>query len=193
MTSSRAVEFAEAAQQAFEFLVSEYGYTLCVEKAGSVAYEKHPLSLRVFREPNSYMIYVEIDRADTGEMYVLHEILHALAPDEVRHAQCGGSDKNSTRRCLDQLGRICRTYLGGILTMDVPTLAAIAESANQLRRKSTLEYQYGPARSRANRAWDCKDWETARKFYQEAKTALSATEQRRLDFLLKEQKRGRRQ
>ena len=67
--------------------------------------------------------------------------------------------------------------------MDEASFEKVASSAKEMRRRYTLEAQYGAIKDRANLAWERKDWETARELYDEAKPGLTSTEKRRLDFL----------
>jgi hypothetical protein len=143
------------------------------------------LAVKVFREPGSYMIYVEFRRNDTGEEYLLHEILHALAPEHEPQSQCSGADEQKADRCLKQLSQLCERHLQDFLAMDESAVAKVASSANSMRTQYTLDAQYGAIKDRANEAWERKDWEKARELYEEAKPGLSAAEERRLDFLLR--------
>ncbi len=56
--------------------------------------------------------------------------------------------------------------------------------ANEIRMTHE-DAQNAAVRDLANRAWECKNWEIARKLYEEARHALSAKELRRLNFLEK--------
>ena len=131
------------------------------------------------------MIYVEFRRNDTGEEYLLHEILHALAPEYEPQSQCSGADEQKANHCLKQLSKLCEVQLQDFLALDDSTVARVASSAKSMRMQYTLDAQYGAIKDRANAAWERKEWEKARELYEEAKPGLSATEERRLDFLLK--------
>lgn len=175
--------FEDAAAASFHFLVADYGYSLHQKQDGAVEFLRDNLLLRISRDPGSYMIYVETRRIDTGELYVLHEILNALHPDEPLSPQCSGADSVKMARCLRQLSELCQRHLQELLTLDETAFEQVRASANEERRRYTLDAQYGPIKDRANLAWERKDWETARKLYDEAKPGLSETEKRRLDFL----------
>lgn len=72
-------KFTSDVKSAFSFLVEKKGYSVDTDENGVVTFSSDCLAVRVFREPGSYMIYVEVQRNDTREAYLLHEILHALA------------------------------------------------------------------------------------------------------------------
>jgi hypothetical protein len=171
---------------AFSFLVEQQGYSVNADdQNGVVTFASDRLAVKVFREPGSYMIYVEFRRNDTGEEYLLHEILHALAPEYEPQSKCSGADEQKASHCLKQLSQLCEVQLRDFLALDDSTLAKVASSAKLTRTQYTLDAQYGAIKDRANEAWERKDWEKARELYEEAKSGLSATEERRLDFLLK--------
>ncbi len=185
MTPSEA-NFTSDVKAAFSFLVEKQGYSVNFDfESGVVTFASDRLAVKVFCEPGSYMIYVEFRRNDTGEEYLLHEILHALAPEHEPQSQCSGAEIQKANRCLKQLSQLCERQLQEFFAMDESTLAKVASSAKSMRTQYTLEAQYGAIKDRANEAWERKDWEKAQKLYEEAKPGLSAVEQRRLDFLLK--------
>jgi hypothetical protein len=185
MASSNTI-FTTKVRTAFSFLVEKQGYSVNADdENGAVTFASDRLAVKVFREPGSYMIYVEFRCNDTGEEYLLHEILHAVAPEYEPQSQCSGAHEQETSQCLKQLSQLCEVQLRGFLALDDSTLAKIASSAKSMRMQYTLDAQYGAIRDRANEAWERKDWEKARELYEDAKPGLSATEERRLDFLLK--------
>jgi hypothetical protein len=184
MTPSE-TSFVNDVKTAFSFLVEQQGYSVNADENDVVTFASDCLALRVFREPGSYMIYVECRRNETGEEYLLHEILHALAPEFESQAQCSGADEQKSKRCLKQLSQLCQRQLQDFLAMDESTLVKVASSAKSMRSQYTLDAQYGAIKDRANEAWDRKDWNKARELYEEARTGLSAAEERRLDFLLR--------
>jgi hypothetical protein len=170
----------------FRFLVEKQGYSVNADdQNGVVTFASDRLAVKVFREPGSYMIYVEFRRNDTGEEYLLHEILHVLAPEYEPQSQCSGADEQKAIHCLKQLSQLCEDQIHDFLALDDSTLAKVASSAKSMRTQYTLDAQYGAIKDRANEAWERKDWEKARELYEEAKPGLSATEERRLEFLLK--------
>lgn len=178
--------FTTSVRTAFSFLVEKQGYSVKADdKNGVVTFASDRLAVKVSREPGSYMIYVEFRRNDSGEEYLLHEILHALAPEYEPQSQCSGADEQKASHCLQQLSQLCEVQLQDFLALDDSTLAKVASSAKSMRIQYTLDAQYGAIKDRANEAWERKDWEKARELYEKAKPGLSATEKRRLDFLLK--------
>lgn len=188
MTPPNQACFESEVALAFGFLVEKHGCTLHVDMSdGAVEFRNNALAVRVVREPGSYTVSVEVHWDDTGEYYLLHEILRALAPDEVITSECSGFDIGKMKRGLAQLGQVCQRYLGGILALDTAILEKISDSAQAERTRYTLSAQYGAIKDQANDAWERKDWTKARDLYEQAKPALSVTEQRRLEFLVQSQ------
>ncbi len=183
--------FTRNVEATFSFLGRDRGFATNSDvENNAVTFTSDRLTITVFRDPASYMIYVELRRNGTGEKYLLHEIVRALAPDEASRCQCSGADEQKTRRCLNQLAQLCERHLQKFLDMDERTLEKVASTAKTMREQYTLEAQYGAIKDRANQAWDAKDWQTARELYEEAKPSLSDAEERRLDFLLKKSAGG---
>jgi|GEM_PF-5568849 len=179
--------FTRNVKSAFSFLGKDRGFATNSDvENNAITFTNDSFTITVFRESGSYMIYAEFSRNGTGEKFLLHEIVHALAPDEASQCQCSCADEQKTSRCLNQLAQLCERHLQKFLDMDEPTLEKVASTAKSMREQYTLEAQYGAIKDRANQAWDAKDWQTARELYEKAKPGLSDAEERRLDFLLKE-------
>jgi hypothetical protein len=173
------------AKESFRFLVDAYGYLPHNTKNDSVEFVKDDLVVEVFQESGSFMIYIEIGRRSTGESYLLHEILKALVPEKHLKAQCSGNGAIKMRHCLNHLSQLCQQHLHDILSSDALTWQKVEESAKIDRNRYTLECQYGAIKDRANRAWDRKEWDLARRLYEESKPILSNTELKRLDMLVR--------
>lgn len=186
MMTPNETSFASGVESAFNFLVERHGYSVDADdESGVVTFGSDCFTVKVFRDPGSRMIYVEFQRNDTGEEYLLHEILHALAPEDEPKGQCSGANEAKANRCLSQLSQLCQQHVQDFLAMDEATLEHVALSAKSMRTQYTLNAQYGAIKDRANEAWERKDWKKARELYEEAKPGLSSAEERRLDFLLK--------
>lgn len=169
----------------FRFLVNDHGFSVDESTASSIKYSKSFLLITITWNAYAYEIDIDFRREDTGEEYSLYEVVAALAPSEEWQMRCSGADSVKMKRCMFQLSHLCRFYLQDFLTMDESTLTKVALSAKSMRTQYTLDAQYGAIKDRANEAWERKDWKKARELYEEAKPGLSATEERRLDFLLK--------
>jgi hypothetical protein len=178
--------FGSDATEAFRFLLEKQGCSVQIDADNPVVvFANDDFEFRLFREPGSYMIYCEVRCKDTGEDYLLHELLRSLAPGEELNAQCSGADEQKMKRCLKQLGQLCERHLQSFLSMDESTHKRVATSVESTRARYTLHAQYGAVKDLANQAWDRKDWKKARELYEEAKLALSPAEERRLSFLRK--------
>lgn len=181
--------FESTAREAFDFLIGQYGYQVAVDQTeGSIVFLNDSVAVKVFREPRSFMVYVELLFRQVNQSYLLHEVLHVLAPQDEAQSQCSGASEEKLTSCMTQLGDLCQRHLRQVFANDPAMLEMIAQSAAEVRKRYTLEAQYGAIKDRANLAWDRKEWERARELYRQAKPALSVGEQRRLDFL--ETKRG---
>jgi hypothetical protein len=178
------IEFSSGVMETFGFLVDQYAFVVSSVEQDAVKFANDDLILEVFREPRSFMIYVQLCYLSTGEVFVLHEILKALVPEKKLTAQCNGMDSVGMLNCLNRLSQICRQNLHHVFVGDKSTLQNVALSARKDRRTFTLECQYGPIRDRANLAWDQKDWAAAKNRYEESLPILTIAEKRRLDFLI---------
>ncbi len=178
-------EFCAAVIESFGFLIERYGYAPRTNGQDSVKFAKDELEVEVFREPMSYMIYVQVIRETTHELYVLGEILKALVPEKKIMCQCCGDNAVKMRECLSHLSEICQQNLRDILVADEAVFRKIADLVERNRDLYDLKSRYRSTRSNANLAWERKDWDTARRLYEEALPILSASEKRRLDFLIR--------
>lgn len=176
-------EFCTGVVEAFDFLVVRHNFVLSEIGEGGVAFAKDDLKVDVLRESMSLMIYVRVSCANTGEVFVLHEILKALVPEKRPIAQWSGRGSVSILHCLNHLSENCQQNLHSILSGDKAALQLVSSSARKEREAFTLECQYGQTRDRANLAWDRKEWVVAQRLYEESRPILSITERRRLDFL----------
>ena len=177
-------EFYSGVIETFGFLIDKYNFVVSATEQEAVEFIKDDMVVEVFRESMSFMIYVQVSCTSVGEVVVLHEILKALVPEKQLTAQCNGRDSVSMLTCLKQLSQICQQNLHELLSGDKSAFHKVASSARKDRHKFTLECQYGPTRDRANVAWDSKEWDAARRLYEECLPVLSTVEKRRLDFLM---------
>lgn len=177
--------FPVLVRKSFAFLVNEYGFTACDEGPTKVHYKKPSLCLVITWEPYSYEIDIEFRYGHSGDAFGLYEVVMALAPTAKGMVNCGGADSDTMARCLDQLSQLCQMHLQRVLAQDKATWERVGKTVEKMRQQYTLEAEYGAVKDRANLAWEQKDWDKARELYQKAKPALTAGEQRRLEFLAK--------
>lgn len=179
-------DFQAAVTASFGFLADTYGLEVGLHPSlDIVTYQSPAIAVRISRERGGFPIDVDLRRKDTGSRYALEEILAALAPEEKRSTACSGVDMVKLTGGLARLAELCQEHLRRLLTLDEAAFAAVDSYASESRRKSSLESQYRSVRFKADRAWEAKDWRTARALYEESKPALRPYQVRRLDFLRK--------
>ena len=176
-------DFCSLAICEFGFIKDGFNFTTIFIGNDLIEFSNSKIRLLVFREPRSYMIYVQLTSVMTGETVVLDEILNALYPDKELTSQCCGNDLESTKACLSQLSQVCKENLFEIFDGNTGVFDKAALSALVGRHKYTLECQFGPKLRKANSAWEIGDWETARKLYLECIPLLSPVEKKRLGVL----------
>lgn len=175
--------FTRLALEKFKFLIDDYGFRIDATNPLQIKYKKFWMSIGI--SWNGYAFEIDIDfRNDrSGEKYNLYEVVMALAPREEWQLRCRGADSVKMARCLRHLSELCQRHLQELLTLNATAFEQVRASANEERRRYTLDAQYGPIKDRANLAWERKEWETARILYEEARPGLSSTEARRLEIL----------
>jgi hypothetical protein len=128
------------------------------------------------------MIFFELVQQSTGDTFALHEFLRALVPQEQFSGHCSGRESADAMTCLNRISSACRTHLASFLQSGGEGWDKIASALDGSRRQYTAQFEFGALRDRANAAWERKDWDEARKFYEQSEPILSDVERKRLEF-----------
>ncbi len=176
-------EFDVATRSLFHFLVRDYGFSITSSTPSDVMYTRDFISISVFQEVGSRMVYLELSRNDLGERYTMHEMLTAIASTKASLAQCRGSDDASLYRCLKQLSDLSRTHLAPLFKLDETMFRTVAATAQLMRQQLTLNAEFHVIKHKANSAWQRKDWKAALELYLASEPSLSSAERRRLAYL----------
>lgn len=191
MTPSRE-EFRAAVAERFGFLADSYGMELALDpRLYVVKYENSDLCVTIEQDWGSYHIYLSVLRKQTGWSFFLEEALGVLAPDEKRNTACSGRDTAKLTTGLGRLAGLCRERLNAVWSVDEPALAAVESWSRESSRRYRLDMVHGATRSKADRAWEGKDWKTALALYEQARPALKPYQLRRLEFLRRRSGRAR--
>jgi hypothetical protein len=137
----------------------------------------------VYHGRSSYQIGLELGRLHHGDRYSLHELLTAVAPDEVGRARCQTSDPKVLERCLSAIADVVAKKCGPLLGGDAVSFENLRSSVAPMRKTATLQARFGAILDRADQAWEAKDLRLATDLYQQAEPALNETRCRRLKYL----------
>lgn len=174
--------FIDLALRAFSFLF-DAGFRLARREEAFVRFESSEVFVNVYHGRSSYQVGLELGRAEQGDVYSLHELLTAMAPEEVGLARCQTSDPVVLSRCLIDLARVLQHHFRLLLAGDLTSFDRLRAAVGPLRAAATLEAQYGATRSRADQAWEARNMPLAETLYEEAEPALGEAQRRRLSYL----------
>lgn len=181
--------FADAAARAFAFLLRS-GFALVLREETRLRFESPGVFINVYHGRSSYQVGLEIGRIHDGDLYSLHELLIAVAPENVEWARCQTTDPEALERCLtaiaDTVDRKCRSLLAG----SREAFEQLQRVVVPMRESATLEAQFGALIDLADRAWERKDFGAAVDLYEKAAGALDETRRRRLEYLRSHAKRS---
>ena len=176
--------FVGLAERSFSFL-SRLGFVV-VRRAGTlVRFESSHVFVNIYHGRSSYVVGLEVGLLPDGKTYSLYEVLHAFAQAELGRASYQATAVVELEACLAKVARTLEVHCRFLLEGGAEAFERLDRDASVLRRKATMDAQFGAVRSRGDEAWDAKHWQRALEHYERAEAALSATQTRRLEFLRK--------
>lgn len=181
--------FPDLALDAFAFL-GDIGFRVVRREALLVRLASDAVSVTIYVGRSSFQVGLEVGRTDRPEIYSLHEVLMAFAPEDIAKARCQAVDYNVLVRCLSAIAKTIRACCRDLLEGDSEAFATLRETASGLRRATTLEAQYGATIDDADRAWRENARDTAAALYAEAEPALNETRRRRLAYMRRNRASG---
>ena len=188
--SSNRLGIVDLVTNQFAFLTRE-GFTQTVEKGGLIFfYKSNDVWISITHGHLDYTLSVEIGRlTKPDESFTLQEVVEALCPDRTKESAYQASNAKSLAKGVAQFADLVKTCASPLLDANDPAYERVAHSSRAGRVKYTLEAQYGVFKREANEAWERKDFDKAQELYEQAKPALSATEEQRLQFLAKKKRK----
>ncbi|MBU6429643.1 MAG: hypothetical protein KGR26_11565 [Cyanobacteria bacterium REEB65] len=174
--------FADAAARAFALLLRR-GFVLARREGTRLRFESRYVFVNVYHGRSSYEVGLEIGRTHYGDLYSLHEVLSAVAPESIALARCQTSERETLERCLVAIADSVERNCQGLLAGDDKAFEQLMSKVAPMRESATLKAQFGAIIERADRAWESKDLTEAADLYERAERALDETRQRRLGYL----------
>lgn len=181
-TSEGRLGFVDLALEAFAFLL-EKGFAVARRDETLLRFESSDVFVNVYHGRSSYQVGLELGRLQEGDLYSLHEVLTAVAPEEVQRARCQTTDREILARCLQAIAEVVEQRCRRLLAGDSIAFEELRSAVAPRRRALTLQAQFGPIMDRADRAWEAKDLRAAMDLYEQATPALDKKRVRRLQFL----------
>jgi hypothetical protein len=178
--------FTSIVLKAFDFLLST-GFVAVRRDPTLVRFESDRVFVSVYHGEQSYHVGLELGRLEEDDIYSLHEVLSTVAPTERDRARYQASDTIVLERCVESIAEIVRLEAGPLLLGDSSAYSRLARLTSESRNKYTLQAQFGAIIDQADTAWEAKDFEQARRFYESAAPALDAGRSRRLDYLRRQE------
>lgn len=177
-------EFASVALAAFSCLL-ELGFRVVRRQETLVRFESSDVFLNVYHGRRSYEVGAEIGRISRADLYSLHEILAAAAPDEIGAASCQTTSSDVLERCLKTIASVLKRKCQPLLVGDAAAFDSLKKVAATSRHVATMRAQYGAILNAADRAWERHERHHAAELYQSAQPALDKVRQRRLEYMRK--------
>lgn len=184
--------FVDLALGAFSFLVGN-GFRLVRQEEALVRFESSAVFVNVYHGRSSYQVGLELGRGEQGDIYSLHELLTAIAPEEVGLARCQTTDPLVLSRCLSDIAKVLQQRFHLLLVGDPASFASLREAVGPQRKAATLQAQYGATSARADQAWEARRLQLAERLYEAAEPALNEPQKRRLSYLRNKREPARRE
>lgn len=180
--------FVDLVLAAFDFLM-RLGFVVARREPTFVRFEKENVFINVYHGRASYQVGLELGRLRNGDMYSLHELFRAMAPDNIELARCQTTDPEILRQCLVSIGAAIERDCNALLAGDASAFEKVDAAVAPLRKAATLQAQFGATIDRADKAWESKDFKRAAELYAKSTPALDETRMRRLEYLQKQERK----
>jgi hypothetical protein len=163
----------------------QLGFSVVLRESTRVRFESERVFVNVYHGRQSHAVGVELGLTRDGELYNLFEVFSACAPEDLDRARYQASDADELERGLRKVAHTMEEKCRLVLEGDESAFVKLREVAEQLRKAATQQAQFGAILSRADQAWDDKDWGAARSLYERAEPTLNSTQRRRLEYMRK--------
>jgi hypothetical protein len=178
------IGFVDLVLNVFAFLAN-LKFRIVRRTATFVRFENNVVFINIYHGRSSYQVGLEIGRIGFSELYSFYEVLNCVAPDETDRARCQALTYDVLERCLTDIASILTQQCQNLLLGDDKAFQALRLTAFDLRKKATLQAQFGGKIDRADKAWEAKEYNKAAELYKAAEPALDKTRRKRLTYLNK--------
>jgi hypothetical protein len=180
--------FIDLVLSTFAFLL-RLGFFVARREATLVRFEKDNVFVNIYHGRASYQVGLELGRLRDGDMYSLHELFQALAPNDIEQARCQTTDPEVLRQCLASIAATVERHCDALLAGNAIAFEKVDAAVAPLRKAATLQAQFGATIDRADKAWESKDFSKATDLYEKSAPALDETRIRRLEYLRKQERK----
>ncbi len=189
-TSDRSqLAFVSSAKSAFQFLITEYGFSIIEEEPTFIRYETTAVFINIYHGRQSYEIGFEcgLKRIEEASRYRLPVILLGLLGEKAREirAYYQANEQEVIANCLVKLASLVKDYCSPVLQGDDIAFARIANVSSSENRALTEKYSIDPIKRKAEAAWSDKNYEKVISLYGSIKGSLSEIEKKRFDYACK--------
>jgi len=174
--------FADLTLKTFAFLV-KMQFRIVKRTETFVRFENDVVFINVYHGRSSYQVGLEIGRIGLSELYSFYEVLSFVAPDEIEKARFQALTYDVLEQCLSKIAATVDQQCRNLLSGDDDDFQALRLTALNLRKKTTLQAQFGGKINGADKAWEAKEYVKAAELYKAAEPALDKTRRRRLIYL----------
>lgn len=182
------LEFQEAVRKHFAFAEDQYGLKCISTDMYIVKYKSDKVYLNVYHERVSYELYFEIGmlpeeynnplRVDTNYIVTI-----CCVSDESAFYQA--STKDAVYRIVEKLSHLARMYAKDAFNASVQYFKDAANYRRQRQDENLYNMKLRAAESKAQSAWDCKDYKAVVDIYSMIENELSPLQLKKLDYAKK--------
>ncbi|CAN5885740.1 MAG: hypothetical protein USCGTAYLOR_01273 [Chromatiales bacterium USCg_Taylor] len=180
--------FSRAVFQYFNFLCSDYGFTVTDQSATLVRFESNDVFINVYHGRASYELGVEIGKFDdpSGTRYRLPTIIEAFMGNTVgQKGVFQASSPDAICSSIEHLAQLVSSYCSALLRGDDDAFDRVRKASKHISEELTEHYTRGVLRRRAEQAWQNKDYADVVRVYEKILHTLTSIERKRLEIARK--------
>ena len=185
-TSKNNLDLAEAVRPAFNFIEEDYGFLKMLENKDLVRFESRKLFLEIrHQKSRSYGVGIRLGRlAKQDQYFSLKALIAGLAPSFVGPTDFQASTQQAMLASVSKIASTLKAYCGPALAGEAEALEQVEQAQRLESERLLLQFEHGAVVSKADRAWEAKNFPRALELYEQTEQALDKTRRRRLQYLI---------
>lgn len=187
-TDRNMLGFQDVVKKHFAFLEDQYGFKCVSSDLYTVKYSSDKVYLNIYHERVSYELYFEIGMLPEDYNNLLKANLSDIIamPGIVNeNVFYQASNKNDVYMVVEKLADLARMYAKDALNASLQYFRDIANYRTQVQENALRLLELKTAESKANSAWNVKDYKTVVEVYTQFEKHLNSVQLKRLDFAKK--------
>jgi hypothetical protein len=170
----------------FKFLVSEYGFHCVEEKSTYLRFESSNVFVNIYHGRSSYEIGLELGllpfSGEKERKVTMGELEEFVGNSEETLSVCQANTQEVVEKCVSKLASFLKQHGKEILRGDCSTFHKLFK-IQQLQSDKYLEtIKLNRIRTKANDAWQSKDYTEVVKLFEPVKDSLTPSEIKKLNY-----------